>query len=440
MLIGSKWARATSRRECAVRRTGDISSSKSLAPSRAQDDTCGVDNVAPPTAPARLWSLDALRGLCAGIVFLSHWHLWSNFPPSGPAENVIRTIGEFLHNTFTLLTWPTGGQHPAVIAFFVLSGFCIHYPFERRALQGTPAADWPGYFRRRFRRIAPVYWTACILGLLFVLAEVLQPSGSPLLQLHAQGSTEDIVVRVAGLSGVYPREILAGNYTLTTVTVEIFMYVAYPLFHRYAMRGAWSGLGLMFLLLQVLAVALLRFVTPFWIYNSVLMLGIFWYGGALAAHLYLNGKDRVRGWSVLVAWIVFLGLKALPHFTGLNLLKQAVWGLVCTLGTLWAVRLEQRRPALGNQWLLSRLRGVGDVSYSLYAMHTPAIMLATWALLQIGARDYVLQLAATMVAGVVATFATYRGIERVFYRPRPDVPPASKLNASETAAVRSMAS
>src|SRR3954453_520876 len=93
-------------------------------------DICRVANVHPlVSAPARLWSLDVLRGLCAGIVFLSHWHLWSNFAPHGSTERAIRTVSEKVHEAVTLFTWPTGGHHPAVLGFFVLSGFCIHYPF-----------------------------------------------------------------------------------------------------------------------------------------------------------------------------------------------------------------------------------------------------------------------------------------------------------------------
>jgi peptidoglycan/LPS O-acetylase OafA/YrhL len=383
-----------------------------------------VDNTATPTvAPARLWSLDVLRGLCAGIVFLSHWHLWSDFAPRPGFEAALRRAGDVVHDTLSLLTWPTGGHHPAVLGFFVLSGFCIHYPFERRALEGGTAPDWPDYFRRRFRRIMPVYWAACALGLGFVIAETLRPSGSPLLTLHAMSSAGDAIIRAVGLAGVVPREIFAGNYILTTVTVEIFMYAAYPLFYRYAGRGRWRELGLAFVALHLLSIGMLRYFTPYWVFNSVFMLGVFWHAGAYAAHLYLTGRGRVSGIWLLLAWMVFLVLKSVPHFTGLNLLKQAAWGLVCTLGILWAVDLERRRPYLGDLVFTRALRSIGTISYSLYAMHTPAIMLATWALLHLGIREYLIQLAATMAASVAATAAAHYGLERTFYRPRVDPAP-----------------
>jgi peptidoglycan/LPS O-acetylase OafA/YrhL len=384
-----------------------------------------------PDAPARLWSLDVLRAVCAGVVCLSHWYLWSDFAPENTVERAVHTVGKFLHDSVTVLTWPTGGHHPAVIAFFVLSGFCIHYPCERRVLDGRPEIDWRSYYLRRFQRIMPVYWAACLLGFIFVSVEALRPSGSPLLGLHAISSFEDFMVRFFAIAGLYPREIFAGNYILTTVTVEILMYAAYPGFYRFAVRGQWSGLGLVFLLLHALAIALLGVFTPYWVYNSVFMLGIFWYGGALAAHLFLSGRGRVAGKWVFLTWLGFLGLKAMPYFVGLSLLKQAAWGLICVLGLLWFLGVETIRGNFSQSIIVRSFRPIAGVSYSLYAMHTPAIMLATWALVQMGIRNYMLQLSATLITSVVATLIVHFGVERIFYKPRSEVSRAGSTGNSD---------
>jgi peptidoglycan/LPS O-acetylase OafA/YrhL len=369
-------------------------------------------------APARLWSLDVLRGLCAGVVFLSHWHLWSDFPPQHAAERFGQSAAAFVHEAVSLLTWPTGGHHPAVLGFFVLSGFCIHYPFARRALAGGPPPDWRDYLRRRFRRIVPVYWAACALGLVFVCAQVLAPAPSPLLMLHAGGSWFDTLVRFSGLAGIYPREIFAGNYILTTVTVEIFMYAAYPLLCRPMLDGRWRLVGAWFLALHAFAILLLAWFSPYWVFNSVFMLGIFWYGGALAAQFTLTRQLRITGRWLLRAWLLFLVTKSLPHFPGLNLIKQAAWALVCTLGILWCLRWESE-GRLAAHPAIRALRRLGDVSYSLYAMHTPAIMLASWTLVHLRVSSYSLQLVATMGASLAATLLGHRFIEQRFYQRRP---------------------
>lgn len=116
------------------------------------------------TAPARFWSLDALRGGCATVVFLSHWHLWCGFAPVGAGQNFIHAFLQNCHEWLIFSTWPTGGHHPAVLAFFVLSGFCIHYPAEWRLAHGNPHFSAGDYYWRRFLRIMPVYWVASLLA------------------------------------------------------------------------------------------------------------------------------------------------------------------------------------------------------------------------------------------------------------------------------------
>lgn len=371
-------------------------------------------------APGRLWSLDAFRGLCALLVFLSHWHIWSNFAPQGGVERFLRYFGENAYDAFIVLIWPTGGHHPAVICFFVLSGFCIHYPFAVRARAGA-APDWSAYYRRRVGRIFPVYWLATLGGLAFVATQTLHPAPSPLLQFHASYTPAGVAARLAGLEGLYPREIIAGNYILTTVASEIVMYAFYPLLYAFAARRGWAQLGALCAGLHLFSLGLLALgVTPFWVFNSFFMLGLFWYAGALAAHLFVAGRAHVRLRWLLAAWSAFLAAKALPHFTGMNLIKQALWGLVCTLAILVVLELEQRH-ARWRAWRSMRsLVYLGQISYSLYAVHTPAVMFASWCLLQWARPDYLAQLGATLLFSAAATLAVHYGVERRFRHRRPN--------------------
>lgn len=49
------------------------------------------------------------------------------------------------------------GPHTAVMLFLVISGFSIHSSYAREP---------QGFFKRRFWRVAPVYWTGCVLAFL----------------------------------------------------------------------------------------------------------------------------------------------------------------------------------------------------------------------------------------------------------------------------------
>jgi peptidoglycan/LPS O-acetylase OafA/YrhL len=366
----------------------------------------------------RFWSLDALRGVCALVVFLSHWHLWAQFTPHGRFETSVHRAMDWILATFTAVAWPTGGNHPAVICFFVLSGFCIHYPFARARRDGGDEKSWGLFYGRRFLRIMPVYWIAALMGFVLVSAEILHPSGSPLLAHHSDSSPADVLVRLFAATDFVPREILAGNGPLSTVGIEIVLYALYPLFFLAVGRGHWVSLAILSVALEGIGLILLPHVSPYWVYNSVFMYTIFWYAGALTAHYFVQNGARSFARELIITWIAFVLLNHAPHFYGLSVLKQNLFGLLCTYVVLQCLHAETSHATVALNAPVRALRYAGQVSYSLYVVHTPALLLATWALIQLGMTSYSLQLIVTMASTLIATLVVHYGIERVFYRPR----------------------
>src|SRR5512135_3200517 len=101
----------------------------------------------------RYWTLDVLRGVCALTIFVSHWILWARFTPQGGIETALYRGLHAITDTFAWLFWPKGGNHAAVICFFVLSGFCIHIAYARDAQSGRRDIPWRRFYWRRFLRI-----------------------------------------------------------------------------------------------------------------------------------------------------------------------------------------------------------------------------------------------------------------------------------------------
>lgn len=99
----------------------------------------------------RYVQLDALRGLAAISVFLSHYIGFINIPE----------WLEFISKTPLHIFWDGGA---AVAFFFVLSGFCLALPYI-----GGDECKEISYFRfliRRIFRLYPAYWFALILCIL----------------------------------------------------------------------------------------------------------------------------------------------------------------------------------------------------------------------------------------------------------------------------------
>lgn len=90
----------------------------------------------------RLVGLDSLRFICAFVVVLGHIRLLGEAVHGADAHG-IEKIAIGLYNC-------SFNGPAAVIVFFVISGFCIHYPFRN----GRPVV-LASFFSRRFIRIIP---------------------------------------------------------------------------------------------------------------------------------------------------------------------------------------------------------------------------------------------------------------------------------------------
>lgn len=375
----------------------------------------------------RYWSLDILRGLCALAVFLTHWTLYSNFAPAGAMETGLHGWLRLFYEAFTALAWPTGGQHPAVIAFFVLSGFCIHGPFEQRFGQPGSTVAWRDYFVRRTLRIMPVYWTGALLGLVVMAAVAWRPVDDALLALHTAATPGQVAARILGYSALWPEEVYVGNVILGSVAVEIVIYAGYPLFWLLAAAGRWRLLAGMAVGLHLVTLGLWRYIDPIVLYGSVLVMAFFWYLGALLAHLRVRHGWRVRGCWLAAAWLLFLAAKQVPHFYGLNMIRQALCGVIFMLLIGWLLDWEKRHGAQPDRLWARALLWSGAISYPLFAVHTPVILLVNWAMRTGGSFSYGWQLALNLVLPVGAALLVHRAIERRYYRPQvPAVPPPEK--------------
>jgi peptidoglycan/LPS O-acetylase OafA/YrhL len=370
-----------------------------------------------PGAGRRIESLDAFRGTCALAVFLTHWLLWANFRPVGEAERLLHDCLDTVYQLFCYITWNSNGHHPAVLGFFVLSGFCIHASRARRGADGITGPDWRRYFSSRARRILPVYWWGTLLGLGLMALLATWPSNNPLLAAHVTGGWRDLLVRLFAVTAVVPGDVILGNWSLNTVSSEIAIYALYPLLYIGTRRIRWLPLLAGLIGLQFVALALLPYFPMHWIFGTPLMMGAYWYLGLLAAEWHFKGGGPVPAWVLLPVWGLFLALRDLPYSPVNFVLVQMLRALGFTVLLLWLVGREARSPAFVGHWPLRFLRWVGQGSYSLYAVHPPVIMATTWALGNLtGIRSNALQLLFTLLTTLLVTLLTYWFVERPYLR------------------------
>jgi len=314
--------------------------------------------------PSHLVALDGLRGLACLTVVAYHCFYYG-----GRTAWPRLTAGGREWTPTHFLTYGYLG----VETFFVLSGFCLAYPFLSRPERGY---DWKRYFVHRVRRIYPAYWGALLLlsALAFAISHFhIRPfADSNVLTLPSLGKS--------CLSIVNPETYLNGSFW--TLKVELRWYLLLPLLLLLHRRT--KSLGLMGV---AIAVSLLYSMT-------------------------LGNKPDSRMSTLLSSLPIFLPLFAggiwiaemcatdNPSRIEKFLIRHARWGLLVALGlvAVWTPTVSENvirysrvvpggllaffllllglyDPSVRKLLSWRPLVAVGLFSYSLYLIHQPVVML-----------------------------------------------------------------
>lgn len=340
--------------------------------------------------------LDVIRGFAFLSVFAAHW---------GGAQ--------WLYSLFQYTFGANEGLHAGVVIFVVLSGFCIHLPQAKR----MPNVDWVGnkifwkqYIIRRLIRIFPVYLFGCILGI---------------ISLCWNAEESNIFLRfVAGISFIFawvPYGAPVGNEVLCIVQVLCWIYLAYPLMCFGRIRGGWKLVFGFSTLLYAVAMSMAYLgIEPTWAGRSIYALLIYWVLGAISAECWCRyGKTiSLKGGGLLVgvAFLLYVGFCHYVNIKGSHYLKSLILAL-WSAGLLFYVASAESRKKSDYNWLTKTMSFVGKISYSLYVVHWPILVVITLLITQYGVGNYFLigKLLPVILVFIVAYFA-YRFIELPSYR------------------------
>ena len=317
----------------------------------------------------RLVTLDALRGLAALAVVLSHVA-----EPGGTA-----VVGSALANRVAevLVRGRVG-----VVLFFVISGFCIHLRWAKGLAAGraTPI-DFASFWKQRFIRLYPPYLVA--LGLYLVVQTRTGAIAWTGFDIY------DLVLHLTMLHNLDARTIFNIDGVFWTLAIEEQLYLAYFLLLPLRNRLGWA---------KTLAVCAGARVGWFALAFAVGQ----WGGGDF--RLVHDGGSLAHWWSWALGAVCVeaaLGLVTLPrwltdlrwaacfgaagclcdHATGHHLGGGIGWRLTWLIGSpLWGLgcfilvnRLVQVEAAWREAGAIPRsvtlCAGLGLISYSLYLTH-----------------------------------------------------------------------
>ena len=168
----------------------------------------------------RIEIVEAARGAAALYVMVGHV-FWTAFEVTGSGGPLFRLFRY---------------GHEAVILFFLLSGFSIHYSYCQRPLGQSP--ELKKYFIGRLRRIYPIFLIAFAATIaLGALAVRLSPET---LSRRYETGLSDFIAQFLFLTDLNIKGawflVPPGNAAFWSLSYEVAFYLVYPLFWKVSQR------------------------------------------------------------------------------------------------------------------------------------------------------------------------------------------------------------
>lgn len=320
----------------------------------------------------RLNYIDSLRAIAAMFVIVTHTcqHIWWQVTPEG--------------KTGVVFVWLMQG-HYAVVAFIVLSGFCLMRPV---VLSGALRGGVWEFYKGRALRILPAYWAAMLTALLLIATLIGQKHGT-LFDLGLPVTAQGVFCHFVLINNFWGQTQMGqgGNPQINpvfwTIALEWQIYFWFPL-----LVWMWKRVG-MLLTLIVSAVVLVG------VHHSILHLSLwglnpdgmnlyfyfYFVLGMMAATLVLSEKRShfvdARLFHplaiVLIVGYVFMYAAMLAGKLGgrpvevMELYTALMMVAILVSGALGGLKLLSWQP----------LVNIGMYSYSVYLLHLPLLALLT---------------------------------------------------------------
>ncbi|MBT5378469.1 MAG: acyltransferase [Opitutae bacterium] len=305
-------------------------------------------------------SITILRGLAALGVVIFHvriflwtgWgHTWNNPEQYSTLERLVAWLS---------LPSPLLGE--GVLLFFVISGFCVHYPLAGR----NDPINLRKYAIRRFLRIYPPFAVAVGLSLLAVAYfEWTTPAKEPWL------------TNLLLLHNYYPSVYspISSNMSLWSIPTEIEFYLAYPLL--LLLWRKWGPTQSMYLFGAVSLVAVgLYYQGLDGIEFSAFTFYILWWSGALLAELHATNRLPRPGRTIVLMGLAMLGtgtiVIVLKQGEGLVMVQRFLFGGFFVLLIWWFI-IHKPIPSASSSIIAKILVHLGNISFSLYLIHYPLL-------------------------------------------------------------------
>lgn len=344
-------------------------------------------------APARFYSLDALRGLAAlSVVF---WH-WQHFFYVGTRPGQV-DVDRLPFYDLTFFLYHKG--YLAVDLFFALSGFVFYWLYAQRIAERHVGAR--EFFVLRFSRLYPLH-LATLLAV--AVAQWVLHREAGIHFIYEQNDTRHFVLNLLFASSWGFESGWSFNAPVWSVSVEVFLYLVFFLLCRALPLRLPLSLALAaggYLLAEFVHAPIGRGIHSFFLggsaYLACVMVRDHGWSGRLVVPL---ATASILGWIALAF--------AIRHDWPVD---TAATTLLFPLTLLALATIETVHTGFGRRFAF-----LGEISYASYLLHFPLQFLFFLAAVLLGAGQGVFytewMVLLYFAALVTLSFASYHWFER----------------------------
>ncbi|OUD14085.1 acyltransferase family protein [Thioflexithrix psekupsensis] len=318
------------------------------------------------TWPKRFYSLDAMRGIAAIIIVLSHWvhFVFIGEKKVIPFDKTTFPLYDILKPFY--LTGTLG-----VNFFFLLSGFVFFWLYQKQISERN--IDFKTFSIKRIARLYPLHLATLLLVVVLQLIYS-QQYGFYFVYSHFDGYhfvLNLLFIQKWGLDNGF-----SFNGPAWAISVLVFLYLLFFIL------AYWRKATFLICLLISMIAAILLVADSSEYLNRYLLRGIsgFFFGGCIfyvAVYLSPHAEKIRLGFyaATLILWgatlFSFYGADLTVYikqlgFIGKLFLEGYVHYLLFPISLLSLIFLEMQRGIL-----LKKMAWLGDISYSLFLLHFP---------------------------------------------------------------------
>ena len=299
---------------------------------------------------------EAGRGFAAFYVFVFHIIKFTDIKDVLPKETIqyyiVKTLGTY--------------GHEAVLFFFLLSGFSIHYSSLDRPLNNLQGVI--RYFYLRFRRIYPIYLLAVILTLLLLyVGYYLYPA--QFNHEYKELNAKIIFLNLIFLADRYYKDGILSrtipiNGPLWSLSYEVLYYLIYPLYWLFNKRYGQAATMIICAIISIIAITYSKIIGSNH-FTNVLSLYVIWALGACVAQIFRTGiLEKKYKWHYILFIIYLLSQSVwvLENATyTLGAYYEIIWGLLFFLTMLYFIVASENKIGKAEKIILALLFILGAV-------------------------------------------------------------------------------